>query len=556
MTGCGVCSSASAQDPSYIRYQEPDFLTFTEIQKLAETSHQEKPLQSKIHTFFRTPIISNEAYYRGVQPHYPFDPVLGHCLRLVSWNIEKSIRMKVAITAFTSEEDYVKLLDLKKAPFLSRKRDSALRQREKLETADIIVLQEMEIGIKRSGYIHAARALAESLDMNYAYGAQYLEVDPVQLGLEKIFYEDGNTDTEATDYYTVAPNRYKGVFGSAVLSRYPIKKVEVFPLKTQPYDWYTSEKKKTTYLEKTRRFGSKTVFQNEITREIKVGGRHFFRVDLDVPHLPEGTLTIINIHLEIKCLPKERTEQIQEILSYIRHIQNPVILVGDFNAAWRDLSPTSIRRAAWRTLKDPTTWLSVIVGNTSPYGFTINFLRLTSNLTKNLFNPVAPHVPIIMPNHTKKMFTTIENFRFSDRRAFDFRGDKERSINNKQKMLANSNQRGRKGFKTSFSVTRPIAKFIGLYRLDWAFVKPYINDPNDTDAPYRFAPHFGEIFQDLNNSLDEKISDHHPLCVDLPFNEPSIKNIKRSKKQLALKTIAFPFKAVLWPFKKIIDVMH
>ena len=108
----------------------------------------------------------------------------------------------------------------------------------------------MDIGVKRSGYINAAGELAKALKMNYAYAPEQLEIDPVYLGLEKINYDDGTVDQEQTDYYRVDPAKYKGAFGIAVLSRYPIKRAQAFQLKNQAYDWYAGEKPKIGFVEK------------------------------------------------------------------------------------------------------------------------------------------------------------------------------------------------------------------------------------------------------------------------------------------------------------------
>jgi len=418
---------------SFVEYQEPEFLTFDELKVLSGNPHPGGRIEKKLERFWTTPIISNQAYYRGSRPIRPVSPELGPYLRLVSWNIEKSIRMREAITAFSSHSKFPALIDTGKIEEGSDDYTDILRQRNKLGLADVIVLQEMDIGVKRSGYINAAAELAGALNMNYAYGAEQLEVDPVMLGTEKLYYEGGGLDQEATDYYTADPSRVKGAFGCAVLSRYPIKSVKVFQLKNQAYDWYAGEKPQTSFLEKARRFGSKVVFANELTREIKVGGRIFFRVDLEVPDLPYRTLTIINIHLEIKCLPQGREKQMREILSYIAGIKNPVIMVGDFNSAPTDLSPTSTTRVLTRTAKDPETWVSAATSVLLPNALVINATRLTSKYTKNLQDPLAKDIPILSPNPCKPLFEMIEDFRFLDGKAFDFRGDKKRSVNGKRK---------------------------------------------------------------------------------------------------------------------------
>ena len=398
-----------------------------------------------------------------------------------------------------------------------------MRQRNRLTGADVIVLQEMDIGVKRSGYIDAARELAKALKMNYTYGAEQLEIDPVYLGLEKIEYEEGGVDEEATSHFAVDPARYKGAFGCAVLSRYPIKHVEVFQLKNQGYDWYAGEKERVGFLETLRRGGAEAAFKNQMTRELKAGGRIYFRVDLDVPGLAGGTLTIINIHLEIKCQPKDREKQMEEILSYIKGIRHPVIMVGDFNSAPTDLSPTSVTRVIKRTAKNPTTWLSLAVNYVSPYGLALNTARGATNVTKNWQNPFAKDIPVVAPNPLRPMFEMIHTFRFDDGGVFDFRGDPERSINHKVDLLANSNQRSRKGFKTTFRVRRPWG-IVGKYRLDWIFVKSFLKNSEDPDGPYRFAPHFGETLEEMNTSLGIPISDHHPNVVDLPLQEPKPHN--------------------------------
>ncbi len=506
----------------YPLHRTSDFLTFQELQRLYKNPEAKGLLSRKLKKFWTTPIISNEAYYQGARPRPLKDPRLGPYLTVATWNIEKSFHIEEAIKLFTSKKEFREMVDTADAALESEEFKNLERQRERLRQADILILQEMDMGVKRSGYVDAARELAKALDMNYAYGPEQLEIEPVVLGLEKVLSSDGSVDEKATEYYTADPKKYKGVFGSAVLSRYPIKKAQVFQLHNQAYDWYAKEKEKTTFLENTRRFGSETVFENEITREIKKGGRIYFRVDLDVPDLPGGTLTVIDIHLEIKCEPIGRQIQMAEILHYVGPISNPVIVAGDFNSASTDLSPTSVTRTVKRTAQNPTTWFSAAVTYLSPHALAINTSRFFSNLTKNYDDPTAGSIPVIAPNKIKGLFDATRDFRSKKGYAFDFRGDKERSVNGNDGTLANSNQRDFKGFKTTFSVKRPLTPWIGKFRLDWMFVKSFLRDPEDKEGPYRFAPHFAETLEELNSSLKAPISDHHPNVVDLPFREPKL----------------------------------
>ncbi len=505
----------------FIRYQQPKFLKFSELQKLSKNPHPVGLLGWKLEKFWRTPIISNQAYYQGIMPSQHTNPKLGPSLSLVSWNIgeEELFHLKDTIKVFSSANQFRTLINSEKA-----EDKEILRQRDRLANADIIVFQEVNIGAKRSEYMDEAKEFAKVLKMNYTFGAEQLEIDPVLLGLEKIYYKDGVTvDKERTDFYAADPAHYKGVLGNAVFSRYPIKKVQVFQLKHVPYDWYAGEKAKPGFVEKLREKGGEIILESEFTRGIRVGTQIYFRVDLDVPGLPERTLTVINIHLEINCTPKEREIQTAEILSYMKGIKHPVIMTGDFNSAPDDLSATSAQRIVTRTIENPTTWFGVAVNFLLPQALVINVSRFVSNFTKNVDDPLAPDIAVIAPNPLHPLFQMIQNYRFSDGGAFDFRGNSERAMNGKDGALANSNERDFKGFKTTWSVKRPIS-ILGKYRLDWVFVKStYLKDPYDKAAAYRIAPHFGETLEELNTALKVPISDHHPNVVDIPLQEPRIK---------------------------------
>jgi endonuclease/exonuclease/phosphatase family metal-dependent hydrolase len=513
-----ISSTAFSQNTAYIRYQEPQLPTFDELISLSKNPNPTGKLSEKIQQLWTTPFISNEAYYEGAKNKIKQSSKLGPFFRVSTWNIEKSLHFKDAIKLFKSKSNFSTLLNTEN---LSKEDLHHLfRQRDKIASSDILVLQEMDYGVKRSQYLYAAKELAQSLNMNYAYAVAQLEIDPAVLGTEKILSEDGQIDQEAMDFYAATPELYKGLFGSAILSKWPIKNVETFQLKTICYDWYTEEKEKITYLEKARRLGTKLIFINEVTREMKVGGRIFFRADLDVPEISGGTLTIINVHMEIKCQPECRERQMLEILSYIKDIKNPVIMLGDFNAAPTDISPTSITRTVKRTVKNPTNWLSLGIRAVAPEALLINATRAASTVTKNFQDPLASNIKIVAPNPLKGLFTMIEDYRFSDGGAFDFRGDAERSVGNKNETLANSNQRDFKGFVTSFQLRRPIAGILGKYRLDWLFVKSELKNSRDYNGPYKLAPHFGETLELMNARLIQPISDHHPSVIDIPFDEP------------------------------------
>lgn len=500
------------------RHQEPAFPTYDEALTLMDNPEPQGRLKSKLHALWRTPVIDNSAYLAGTRPVHASTPTLGNFLRVASWNIEKSFHVTSVAEALASQAAYEEMLKAQKRRPKPRARTEILRQRERLATADVIFLQEMDIGVSRSGYVDAARTLAKALGMNYAYAVQAVEVDPVMLGLEPVSVDKNGVK----QFLPVDKSRYKGAFGSAVLSRYPILNAKVVPLK-KLYDWYEGERQRADLVEHSRRLGSEIAFDSEIRRELKVGGRCFFRVDIAVPQVPGGVVTLINNHLEIKTTPQGREEQMVEILGRIKNVTHPVIMAGDHNSAPEDLSPTSFVRVVWRQVNTPEAVLNtaarvsdLITGTVVP-GYRE---RSIVNVLKNFQNPLAPDIPILFPNPVKGMFEQVRDHRFADGTAFDFRGDSDRSINRNSRTLANSNEHRRWGHRTTFSVKRPIGP-IGRYRLDWFFVRSgYLKDPTDEDASYRLAPHFGETLAEFNDAVKPRFSDHRPVVVDIPFDEP------------------------------------
>jgi len=486
----------------------PQFLNYSELTQLARNHQPAGALGRKLDRLWRTPIVSNQAWKSGLLPTRASNPYLGEFLRIGTWNVEKSLRIADVADALSSESDYLKLMHSNPLEFVRRK--EMLRQRQRLADSDILLFQEMDIGVDRSDYHHSPELLAEKLGMNYAYAPKQIELEPVLQNLE-------SSDNDSLPQLDT--DRYRGLFGLLVLSKYPIKSATAFPLKHQPYDWYGQEFNNHDTVEGVRRISSKGIFDNTIEREVKVGGRIFFRVDLEVPGLPNNTLSIINVHLEIRAQAEDRREQLEEILSHIKDIPHPVILAGDFNSSRYDLSPTSLPRVISRGARNPNVWIFGGVNLLFPAQAIYNTGRTAFNGIKNLYNPLASHNPVIAPNKTAEMFEMVEDYRFSDGGKFDFRGTPERSISGSDALLANSNEKALKGYRPTFSVNRPIGPF-GRHRLDWIFVKS--NHLTDQSESFRFAPHFGETITAFEKPMKSRLSDHRPSVVDLPLGETNL----------------------------------
>jgi endonuclease/exonuclease/phosphatase family metal-dependent hydrolase len=320
--------------------------------------------------------------------------------------------------------------------------------------------------------------------------------------------------------------RYKGLHGVAILSRFPLENVRLVPFKHQPYDWFRSEKKGASMIEKGKRELSSRIFLEETLCEVRRGGRTTLLAEITDPRLPEGRVTIAATHLENRTKPSQRRIQLKELLGGIENIAHPVVLAGDMNTSTTDLTPTSIRRELMKRLGNPKFWIKTGVNYALGFGLIEDFLMSSVTFGRTQSDPTVRHIPLVAPNPERKFFQTLEDFRFADGGAFDFRGDPARSNGEKSKSLSNSNERGRKGFVTTYQVPRPIF-FVGKFKLDWIFVKPAtLKNNSERRESYRFAPHFGRTLTAINEAVESRISDHRPLLVDLPLGETALNEKK------------------------------
>jgi hypothetical protein len=60
----------------------------------------------------------------------------------------------------------------------------------------------------------------------------------------------------------------------------------------------------------------------------------------------------------------------------------------------------------------------------------------------------------------------------------------------------------------------------GRFKLDWMFVRGWARSPRDGRASYRMAPHFSRTLEELRDATAPRLSDHAPLTVLLPIQDP------------------------------------
>lgn len=495
----------------------PALLSFAELQELATTAEPKGALAEKLNRLLTTPFLGNAPM--NDLPHRPVVEGLGPIVRAGFWNIERALNFDLIESALRNSAEF--------------QRDSAYEARPKnnhqvianqlrtLEDTDVLILNEADVGMKRTGYRDVPRHLAATLHMSYAYAVEFVEVDPVfDLGLEKIDLPDGNEQQRLDQDLQIDRAQYRGLHGNAVLSRYPIERARVLRLPAC-YDWYGKEIQAVAKLEQGKRWTAGKLFRERIEREVRRGGRMALIVDITVPALPTGRLTVISVHLENRCPPECRQKQMRALLATIRTIDNPVVLAGDLNTSGHDGTPTSVRNEIMKRVTDYHFWVKHAIFWFSPVSIPQYAILPLQYLHRHL-DPTARHFPFVWENRERALFQTIENFKFADGQTFDFRGNAQRTLNKKQRTLANSNQRGVKGFVPTYTFERNFGGWVGHFKLDWFFIKPFIQNPRAIRQSYRFAPHFPITMRELNESVPDRISDHPPLTLDLPIAEPRL----------------------------------
>ncbi|MGC2098558.1 MAG: endonuclease/exonuclease/phosphatase family protein [Candidatus Sulfotelmatobacter sp.] len=528
--GIAICSCAAqessgptpqADAPAELAHN-PDLLSFEDLVALASTAKPEGALAARFNALLNTPFVYSESAAAEIRPRRPMVTGLGAVLRVGQWNVERGLNFELIRSALVDPSQFLQMTKTNDR-ISFRQREIVESQLTTLQGVDVLVLNEADWGMKRTEYRNVARELAAALHMNYAYGVEFVEVDPLfDLDTERIHLTDAQQDQRLQQDLQVDRQRYHGLHGTAILSRYPIERARILRLPVC-YDWYAKEYKAISKLEQGRRWSAHKLFRERVERELRQGGRMALIADISVPDLPTGRATIVATHLENKCPPACRRRQMQALLSDVKSDANPVVIAGDLNTTSRDNTPTSVRNEIMTRVTDYQFWISQAVSHFNPLGvfqYTLVPLRYFHGYN----DPTAFHLPILWDNREQPLFKTLEKFRFADGHAFDFRGQPDRTRPPKWRTLADSNQRGGKGFVPTYAFARNYGGLVGQFKLDWVFVKPFVADPRRAQQSYRFAPHFPVTMRELNEAIADRISDHPPMTVDLPLTEVTIES--------------------------------
>ncbi len=515
---------------------DPPLLTFDEIKQLYHDDDPPPPLRDKLRTLLTTPFVRNNASDAGMMPLKPTDPQTGKMLRVVQWNIERGLEFDAVRFAFSDPKKFNALMEDKGSKADEDERAKIREQIAVLQKADLLVLNEVDWGVNRTLFRNVADELASALNMNYAYGVEFVEVDPITMGLDQQVivrevqetYAEPHDDREAMlehvrEIMKPDPERYHGMHGTAILSRYRLENVKLMPFLIQGHDWYKDEKKPSVAVKAEGKV-SAAIFKEQLVRQVRRGGRMMLMADIADPDLPSGRVTVVATHLEDVTSPENRRKQLQEILDKIDQVDHPVIIAGDMNTSTHTGVPISVTRALKERFGSGKWWAEEGATNAikyaTPLGWAYDLTLGLVGFARKVDDPTRANIPLVGDNPEAKFFSTLEKFRFDDGSAFDFRGDSEHSANGRGGTLANSNERSVKGFEATEELSRRFGP-IGQYKLDWIFVRPaHLDKPDGRDFS-AFSCYHGRTLHALNHAIPDRISDHNPITVDLPLADPA-----------------------------------
>src|SRR5580692_317034 len=360
VAGALLLGSSSVRAQIYEHDSEPKLFTYDELVQLSLDQEMSPALAEKLRVVTTTPFINNEAYYRGARPQALDVQGLGPSLRVALWNIERGLELDDIKLFLTDKEHFMKKVEEKRAEAKKtgkRVRAVALEKIpediELLKAADVWVLNEVDWGVKRTRYREVIRKLGETLNMNWAYGVEFFEVDSKQLGTDT--FDDGEDEQsrqQLLEEFKVDKDRLRALHGNAVLSRYPIRSAKLIPF-TVGYDWFKESKIRP--LEKAKRKAA-VLIGEDLLREVRRGQRNMLVVDLDVPDAPDHSVTVVSTHLENRAKPKIRRQQMEELLKQVHDIPHPVIVAGDFNTTGSDSTPTSVENMLYKRYGSVDFW--------------------------------------------------------------------------------------------------------------------------------------------------------------------------------------------------------
>lgn len=451
------------------------------IKKLSETLHS---------VFYK---IDKEIPEAGL--HYN-DKFLNPFFRVAHWNLSN--------------------LDWQRLEILLNNKIRSSTDLELLKSTDIFILNAVDWQTERSSFENNVEAFANLVHGHYAFVPEFIEASPNMLkyiappappqpktqinpylaGLEEKKFKLKLSMNQAEDF--------KGMHGNAIVTKFPIKQLGKIRLPSC-YDWFEEEQKyiEDRNPEKLRR-EIKDRAGEGYTKELRRGGRVALAAEISLPN--GETVIIISTQLENRANPECREMQLYYLLSYIQNTKQAVILGADLNNFEKNTGPFYLGKAIKDTVTDPQVLAKKAISYLNPFAFITNLSSMLIGGYRKKNNPTVSNVPIFMRNKAAKLFKMLEEFEFTDKTKFDFSGIEQFNYSNSAKLLANSNQRGKKGFITTYEYNKLFGK--AKTKIDWIFVKP--------TSQRRYLPINPKTLDGLNHQIEGlPLSDHSPILLDV-----------------------------------------
>ncbi len=498
-----------------------------EFEKQFQLSDEEKALlpaaEEKVKSVLHKPVIVNTVD-AGKFVHEGVDRAADRKeIRVTSWNIERGQHFEKLVSFFSVAKegkcnrekvasDFPWKKDEKNQTILdSDKRQLALDEACALNETDVLIVNEADYGLCRSGYRSVAAELAAELKMNYVFAPSFFEAEPSKAGL-----------IQATNEFCKEEklSETKNLTGNALLSRYPIQNVKVVPLPvgyltkegapatkenndTYCYDWHDDEISGPTVIDRGVALGARAIFGELVGRELRFGSRNAIVADIA---LPTGVITVVAAHLENKAKPSCRQAQMRHLLKQISS-PHPLVIGGDMNTTGNYGGHRSVKRTAWdlvigQTVESHGFWLRVFgVSLPMGVGMGINGGKAAFSKLSLTQNPTRVDLKWLRPNPEGHLFSFLKDV------GFVFEGGKEISTFGKdQGPWSSTNARDKLGFEGTHYLNRTYGSE-GVSKLDWFFVKP----TGDRCAVPRFPRTLGRLYEGI--AKDQFPSDHVPITL-------------------------------------------
>jgi endonuclease/exonuclease/phosphatase family metal-dependent hydrolase len=165
--------------------------------------------------------------------------------------------------------------------------EGALLEHPQLKDADLLMFNEIDLGMARAGNRDVAGDLAAALNLHAVWAPLFLETT---VGRDDDPRVAGGRENE------------ESLFGLAILSRWPIGEVRLVELP------------------------SPEAYQFDIERMV---GRHVGLI-ATIEH-PERPFVAVAAHLEVHRTRAHRAAQVRAFLEALRDEKRPIVLAGDFN---------------------------------------------------------------------------------------------------------------------------------------------------------------------------------------------------------------------------------